>query len=262
MEVKPARQRYTSIRRQDNDRANDAPVVNVLAKNDGVPDKDEDDVQVAHDRSNARFLQLEASSKEHLTAKRENAGADDSSPQQKCRRHIERLIPAHERDRSSRAERERPTSSPKPQRTQSLVFHLIPTTLIQTYEEEGHDRTREDQDARVRQHHLRHGVEGEAHAREARDAAVKQHLPRQNVASMDEKVKVMYLMNVDMKLKHTDATATQPMPSSAWCCDSVILPVAESGDVVGSSGASSFSFLGLATLIFGQGLEGPRLVDE
>ncbi|KAJ8561563.1 hypothetical protein ON010_g8119 [Phytophthora cinnamomi] len=56
------------------------------------------------------------------------------------------------------------------------IHHITPPLSPITYEEEGHDGTRQHQDARVRQHHLRHRVECEAHAGEARDAAVEQHL--------------------------------------------------------------------------------------
>ncbi|GMF30111.1 unnamed protein product [Phytophthora lilii] len=78
---------------------------------------------------------------------------------------------------------------------------------------------------------------------------------------MDENVKVMYLMNVDMKLKHTDAQATHATPSSAWCSGSASFTATGSVAVVGSSGAASLAGLASPTLI-SIDFSGPRRVDE
>ncbi|GMF47949.1 unnamed protein product [Phytophthora fragariaefolia] len=76
---------------QNDQRADDTPVVDVFTQNGRVQDEDEHHLQVAHDGCNANLLELKADREEHLAAKREDSSCDDGSPKHERRRDVEGL---------------------------------------------------------------------------------------------------------------------------------------------------------------------------
>ncbi|KAJ8524848.1 hypothetical protein ON010_g16266 [Phytophthora cinnamomi] len=195
----------------DDNGAHDTPVVDVLAKQQVVPDEDAHHVQVAHHRGDAGLLELEALGQQQLAHEREHATAEHAEPDAEL--HDDHEVDAlelahgdeHERladgaqqsraDRKPRAIRlrggvvvpedetgahhadqagEGQQSAREAGDVDVLVQQAGSLLKAQPQQEGPHGRGEHDA-AAVGQHHLRQRVEGERDGREARQTAVDQH---------------------------------------------------------------------------------------